>query len=73
MDLKEYIKSFTNDVQTDADAFQISLEEAFLVNIADRLVENETITDYTPGYFKKMGRQNKRIEINGFSFDEADG
>lgn len=73
MDLKEYTKAFTNDVQVDADTFQISLEEAFLTNIADRLVENETITEYKIGYFRKKGRFNRIIEINGFSYEDSDG
>lgn len=73
MEFQEYIESFTNDVQADADTFQISIEESFLTNVADKLVENETISDYQIGYFKKAGRQNKRIEINGYNYEEADG
>ena len=55
MELKEYIESFTNDVQADADTFQTSIEEAFLTNVAEKLIENETISEYTIGYFKKNG------------------
>ena len=36
MKLAEYIELFTNDVQADADAFQISIEVAFLRNIAEK-------------------------------------
>lgn len=73
MELKEYIESFTNDVQADADTFQTSIEEAFLTNVAEKLIENETISEYTIGYFKKNGRQNRKIEINGYSYEDADG
>lgn len=73
MELIDYIESFTNDVQADADTLQISIEESFLNNIADKLIESETITDYEVGYFKKNGRQNRVIEINGYSFDDSDG
>lgn len=38
MELKEYIESFTNDVQADADTFQTSIEEAFLTNVAEKLI-----------------------------------
>ena len=67
MKLAEYIELFTNDVQADADAFQISIEEAFLSNIAEKLIETEMISDFTIGYFKKLGRSNRRIEINGYN------
>lgn len=73
MELTEYIKTFTNDVQADADTYQISVEEAFLTNIADKLVESETITDYEIGYFRKKGRKNRLIEINGYYYEESDG
>lgn len=73
MELIDYIESFTNDVQADADTLQISIEESFLNNIADKLIESETIADYEVGYFKKNGRQNRVIEINGYSFDDSDG
>ncbi|MFL2120014.1 AIPR family protein [Marinilactibacillus psychrotolerans] len=73
MELQEYIESFTNDVQADADTYQISIEEAFMSNIAEKLVENETISEYETGYFKKRGRSNRQIEINGFNYEESDG
>lgn len=72
MKLAEYIELFTNDVQADADAFQISIEEAFLSNIAEKLIETEMISDCTIGYFKKLGRSNRRIEINGYNYENAD-
>lgn len=72
MKLVEYIELFTNDVQADADAFQISIEEAFLSNIAEKLIETEVISDCSIGYFKKAGRANRRIEINGYNYENAD-
>ncbi|CCK19579.1 hypothetical protein BN193_05145 [Lactococcus raffinolactis 4877] len=68
-----YIDNFITDVQTDADSLNISLEEAFLTNIAEKLVDSEIISNYEVGYFQKTGRQNRKIEINGYSYEEADG
>lgn len=73
MELVDYIESFTNDVQTEADTLQISIEEAFLNNIAEKLIDSEIITDFEVGYFKKAGRNRRKIEINGFSFEDSDG
>lgn len=73
MKLKDYIENLTNDAYASSELDQVSLEEAFLTNISDKLVENETISDYTVGYFKKKGRQNRNIEINGFNYEESDG
>jgi len=73
MDINEYIANFTSEVQTDADAYLISREEAFFINLADKLKESEAIYDYEVGYFRKKGRQGRQIEVNGFSYDDADG
>lgn len=73
MKLNDYVESLTNDAYASSELDQISVEEAFLTNISDKLIENETITGYTAGYFKKKGRQNRNIEINGFNYEESDG
>ena len=58
-----YIDNFITDVQTDADSLNISLEEAFLTNIAEKLVDSEIISNYEVGYFQKTGRQNRKIKF----------
>lgn len=73
MKIEEYIAQFTSEVQADADSFQSSIEESFLIHLSDKLVESEVISDYKVGYFKKRGRGNKIIEINGYSYEDADG
>lgn len=73
MELKEYIAQFTSDVQADADSFQTSVEEAFLTNLADKLVESEVLSDYKPGYFRNKGVKGRTIEFYGFSYEDADG
>ncbi|QIK70268.1 AIPR family protein [Erysipelothrix sp. HDW6C] len=73
MNVYDFISDFTTDAQVEANVHQTSIEEAYLVKIADMLVESEVITDYFVGYFKKTGRQNRKVEINGFYYDDADG
>lgn len=73
MELAEYIAQLTSDVQAEAQMFQTSVEEAFFVQLADKLIESEVLADYTIGYFKKNGRSNRIIEFNGYGYDEADG
>lgn len=73
MDINEYITKLTNDIFVDADSFQTSVREAFLTNLGDKLVESEVISSYQVGYFKKTGRHGRKIEIDGYSYEEADG
>lgn len=73
MELKEYITQFTNDVQTDADSFQMSIEEAFLINLVDKLVESEVLRDYKIGYFRNKGIKGRTVEFFGYSYEESDG
>lgn len=72
MDSNEYIKSLTSSVYADAESFQVPVSEAYLENIGNILVETETISEYTIGYFmKKIG--SSFVEINGYSYEPADG
>lgn len=73
MDLNEYILQMTSDIQADAESSQISYEEAFLRNIAEKLIESEVITEYSPGFFKNKGRGLRVVSFNGYSFDDSDG
>lgn len=73
MKLNDYVESLTNDAYASSELDQVSVEEAFLTIITDKLIENETISGCTIGYFKNKGRQNKNIEINGFDYEESDG
>lgn len=72
MDINEYIASFTATVIADADAFQVPLEESFLQNVGDKLVESEIINEYKLGYFKKKVGSSI-AEISGFSYEPSDG
>lgn len=72
MDILEFIENYMSEVQASADVEQIPVEEAFLSRVCDNLVESEVISGYEPGYFNKNGRMNKRVMINGFSYEEAD-
>ena len=73
MEIQDYIEKFTSDVYAEADANQISVEEAFLINVADNLIESEVISKFIPEYFTKAGRYNRKIEFNGYSHEKADG
>lgn len=73
MEINEYIEKFTNDVLADADSFHTTVKEAFLTNLGDKLVESEVISEYEVGYFKKTGRRGRKVEIDGYSYDQADG
>lgn len=72
MEMNDYIAKLTSDVHADAESNQISVEEAFLVNVSEGLVESETISGYSVGYFTKNGRNKRKIEINGYYYEEAD-
>lgn len=50
------------------------MEEAFLTNLLEKLVESEVLFEIgNISYFKKKGRGNKLIEFNGYSYEEVDG
>ena len=74
MELNEYIATFTSGVLADAETYQTTVKEAFLTNLGDKLVESEVISSYEVGYFRKLaGRRGRKIEFDGYSYEDADG
>lgn len=72
MTLDEYIESFSNEIISDSEAYQIPLSEAFLIKVSDLLVESEVISDYEISYFSKIGRNKRQLQIDGHHYEDAD-
>lgn len=72
MNLEEYTETFESEILSDSVAFQIPPSEAFLIRVADQLVESEVVSDYEIGYFNKIGRKNRQLKFDGYHYEDAD-
>lgn len=72
MDIAEYKELIYEDIKVNADANIADVTSEFINYAADMLIEAEEFNDFTECYFETVGKQNKRIQIDGFQYDEVD-
>lgn len=73
MDINEYIDNLKSEILVDAEEEYIPEREAFLNKICNMLIESEVISEYHADYFYGVGRNNRKVEFDGYSYERADG
>ncbi|MPQ44065.1 AIPR family protein [Clostridium tarantellae] len=72
MELLEYRQVLLEDIRIAANANMTDINSEFINYITDILIEAEEFDDFTEIYFESIGKKNKRIQIDGYYFDEVD-
>lgn len=72
MDVNEYRSNVIEDIRLTASAEGISEQEAYLEYVSDVLIDAEEIDDYNYLPFEGIGRRNKKIQIDGYSYNELE-
>jgi len=72
MDIKDYRDNLYEDIKAAAVANTTDVTSEFISYISEALINAEELSDYTESYFEATGKGNKRIQIDGFQFDEVD-
>ena len=72
MELLEYKEMLLSDVKVAAETDMIDATSAYIKSVTDMLVEAEEFDDFTECYFETIGKGNRKIQIDGFYFDEVD-
>lgn len=72
MDAQEFKKDFLEDIKADALATGEGSCAAFITAFARYLQEAEYLLDFTSSYFEGIGKQNRRLRVDGYSYDEFD-
>lgn len=71
MDSTEFKKDFIESIKTAAAVTGEGSCASFVDNMAQYLIDTETLSDFTPSFYKgKSGRSNYRVD--GYVYDEFD-
>ena len=74
MDLHEFRTEVLNEVSIGSRANSDFKRSEFVNSVMDQLIESEELSGFTPCYYDGLiGSRGKRIEIDGYDFDEYDG
>lgn len=74
MELNEFRADLLNDVKLGSRANSDFNRAEFVNIVMSQLIESEEISEFTPCYYDGLiGSRGKRVEIDGYDFDEYDG
>ena len=72
MDAQEFRKDFLEDIKADALATGEGSCASFVTAFARYLQEADYLLDFTSSYFEGSGRQNRKLRVDGYAYDEFD-
>jgi len=73
MDIEEYRKDFLEQIRSDAALNSTDPNDEFIQKSVSLLEEIEEFPDPIIHYFGSRGKKNRFLQINAFTYDEADG
>ncbi len=72
MNVQEFRKDFLEDIKADALATGEGSCASFVTAFARYLEEADYLFDFTSSYFEGTGKQNRRLRVDGYAYDEFD-
>ena len=72
MDAQEFRKDFLEDIKADALASGEGSCASFVSAFARYLQEADYLLDFTSSYFEGTGKQNRKLRVDGYAYDEFD-
>ena len=72
MDFNEYQKDFIESIRNEAAISETDAEDEFIDRALDILAEFDEIQDPIRLYFGKTRKNQAKMQINGYAFDETD-
>ncbi|MDR1614173.1 MAG: AIPR family protein [Campylobacteraceae bacterium] len=72
MDAQEFRKDFLEDVKANAAMTGEGSCASFVNEFSRYLQEAEYLMDFTASYFEGTGKQNRRLRVDGYAYDEFD-
>jgi len=72
VDAQEFKKDFLEEIKADALATGEGSCASFVTLFANYLQEADYLLDFTPSFFEGVGKQNRRLRVDGYSYDEFD-
>ncbi len=72
MNIKEYCEYVFEQIKVDAASELISTREAFFKNYSETLMDSEEIESFEYLPFEGIGKNRRKIQIDGYTYDEFD-
>lgn len=73
MDLENFHQEFMSTVRVAAEANRDFVRSAFAEEAGSRLSDAEEISDFQICHYEGLGTRKRRLQVDGYSMDDADG
>ncbi|WP_028656623.1 AIPR family protein [Nocardioides sp. J54] len=73
MKIEEFYSDLMNQVRTRAEVDSDYRASSFMAEMAERMADAEEIDNLTTFYFEGTGTNRRKIAVNGYDLDDADG
>lgn len=73
MNIEEYHQDFLISVRSCAEARRDFVRTCFVEEAGSRLGDAEEVTDLQVCHYEGLGARKRRLQVDGYAFDEADG
>src|SRR5450830_1532728 len=73
MELEEFRKNLLESVRINAELNQDFVRSCYVDDAGTRLMDAEEITDFQSCHFEGTSSRKHRMQVDGYSFDDADG
>ena len=72
MDIKEYKDLVMSEILIASTSNTSDVTSEFIYHVTEQLIAAEEFEDFTESYFEMVGKGRKKVQIDGFTFDEVD-
>ena len=72
MDVHDFHKDFLEEVKATAATEGAGSNAAFVSTATSYLINSDVLSDFTPAFYFGTGKNNRRIRVDGYVFDEFD-
>jgi hypothetical protein len=73
MELEDFHESLIANVRLSAEANQDFVRSCFVQEAGTRLADAEELSDFELCHFEGIGARKRRLEVDGYAYDEVDG
>ncbi|SHJ73867.1 AIPR protein [Clostridium amylolyticum] len=72
MDIQDFRKDFLEDIKSTAATIGEGSSSAFVKISTEYLESAEVLPDFTPSFYIGTGKNNRKLRVDGYAFDEFD-
>ena len=72
MTIEDFMQNMLEDLRISSTSELSDIQTEFVKYVVDILIDAEEFDDFVYGYFEGVGERNKKLQMDGYYFDQYD-